>query len=403
MNILVISNLYPPIYEGGYELACEQMVNFLLQRGNNVQVITSDYRKEADLQPLEYVHRVLTWDHKIHNKRYYQRICWLIKRELRARRVYHHWRFFPDIVFAWNCNGIPISFLQYFQRNDIPIICYVFDEWLCHWNDDVWISMKKSISAQPWKQGIKDVIIKRCGLITEKELSFNNLMCCSKFIKGVMAEKFHRPQSISLQPWGIDIEHFTFSPHRKGETTQLLFVGRFCYEKGVHELIEMVIILIKHYKKDITLSLYGFITDEEYYFSLKQQVNDAELSNKIKFFSYVDHEQIKDLYHSHDILIFPSLWAEPFGITILEAMASGIIVIASGTGGSKELIVDHESGFFYNKNTISEGIKVIKTVVEMGESDLCHIREDARKRVESLFDLKQVYSNIERELLKLVH
>jgi glycosyltransferase involved in cell wall biosynthesis len=44
------------------------------------------------------------------------------------------------------------------------------------------------------------------------------------------------------------------------------------------------------------------------------------------------------LYHDHDVLLFPSVWAEPFGLVPLEAMAASCVVVATGTGGSADFL-----------------------------------------------------------------
>ncbi|NCC66085.1 MAG: glycosyltransferase, partial [Spirochaetia bacterium] len=43
MRILIISNLYPPHVLGGYEILCHQVVSYLLDRGHQVHVLTSDH------------------------------------------------------------------------------------------------------------------------------------------------------------------------------------------------------------------------------------------------------------------------------------------------------------------------------------------------------------------------
>src|SRR5437870_5404347 len=55
MKILVISNLYPPHYVGGYELHCEQITEGLRARGHEIQVLTSDYVADESRPDRPYV------------------------------------------------------------------------------------------------------------------------------------------------------------------------------------------------------------------------------------------------------------------------------------------------------------------------------------------------------------
>src|SRR3954471_8860223 len=59
MKILVINNLYPPHYVGGYELHCEQVTEGLRARGHEIQVLTSDFTSDRPDVPQPHVHRAL--------------------------------------------------------------------------------------------------------------------------------------------------------------------------------------------------------------------------------------------------------------------------------------------------------------------------------------------------------
>jgi len=60
---------------------------------------------------------------------------------------------------------------------------------------------------------------------------------------------------------------------------------------------------------------------------------------------WVDQEELPSLYHRGDISLVPSTWIEPFGITAVESMATGIPVIASRIGGLETTTVDGETGY----------------------------------------------------------
>jgi len=49
---------------------------------------------------------------------------------------------------------------------------------------------------------------------------------------------------------------------------------------------------------------------------------------------------LPEIYRAHDIYVFPSVWAEPFSISLLEAMAAGLGVVSTATGGSREILED---------------------------------------------------------------
>jgi glycosyltransferase involved in cell wall biosynthesis len=53
------------------------------------------------------------------------------------------------------------------------------------------------------------------------------------------------------------------------------------------------------------------------------------------------------LLQEFDILLFPSIWVEPFGRIILEGMISGLIVVATAKGGPSEIVVDGKNGLLF--------------------------------------------------------
>jgi glycosyltransferase involved in cell wall biosynthesis len=58
-------------------------------------------------------------------------------------------------------------------------------------------------------------------------------------------------------------------------------------------------------------------------------------------------EKMGELYANADIFLFTSIWQEPFGRVLVEAMASGVVVIGTATGGSGEILLDGKTGLTY--------------------------------------------------------
>jgi len=118
MRILVITNLYPPLYLGGYELKCRLHVEELKRRGHDVLVLTSRWRVEAPLQQ-EGVLRVLDFDpiamgfppadHRLDPVRVgrrWQQLRWAVNHAANkstAARVIED--FEPDVAYVWNLGG----------------------------------------------------------------------------------------------------------------------------------------------------------------------------------------------------------------------------------------------------------------------------------------------------------
>ena len=122
-----------------------------------------------------------------------------------------------------------------------------------------------------------------------------------------------------------------------------VFAGRICHQKGLHELLQAA--------REISLSfpLTGYViigsrdgNDRAYAAQLEHVVqNDKYLRDRCRFVGGKAAHEIRSWYQAADIALVPSVY-EPFGLSAVEAMSAGAVVVASDTGGLRE-IVDHES------------------------------------------------------------
>jgi glycosyltransferase involved in cell wall biosynthesis len=137
-------------------------------------------------------------------------------------------------------------------------------------------------------------------------------------------------QEIDIIYNGIDISEFEpcFEIH---DVLKVLCVSRLIERKGIRFLIEAIGML----KDDkIELVLVGEGNQEE---ELKQLAKDLGVADGVEFRGYVDHDSISDIYKNSDVFVLPSL-NEGMSNALLEAMASGLPVIVTDTGGTSELI-----------------------------------------------------------------
>lgn len=125
----------------------------------------------------------------------------------------------------------------------------------------------------------------------------------------------------------------------QGEKPVVLFVGRLAEKKGVTYLIEAM--------KNIDAKLV-IVGDGPLKNDLMQQA--APQKDKICFMGSRTHEELIKIYASADVFVAPSITAadgdkEGLGLVLLEAMASGLPVIGSNSGGIPEIVHDGENGF----------------------------------------------------------
>lgn len=132
----------------------------------------------------------------------------------------------------------------------------------------------------------------------------------------------------------------------------LLYVGRLTSVKGVHVLIE-AFRDIHHRLPDVRLVITGssfFGGAARTAYEEKLAALAAPIREAIVFTGYLPHEKLRYLYSFVDAVVFPSVWPEPFGLVMLEAMASGTCLIASRVGGVPEVVEHGRNGVLVEPN-----------------------------------------------------
>lgn len=116
----------------------------------------------------------------------------------------------------------------------------------------------------------------------------------------------------------------------------IVFSGRLNEEKGIKEVLEAIrYVKTKNYKLLIVGScFYSMNIKSDFELQLYNLSKEAE--DKIVFTGFVNHHEMPYIYNIADVAVLPSMWEEPAGLTIIEAMACGIPVITTKSGGIVE-------------------------------------------------------------------
>lgn len=118
----------------------------------------------------------------------------------------------------------------------------------------------------------------------------------------------------------------------------ICFVGRICVEKGVLALLEAFEKINDPKVKLLVIGSTEFGNDITSEFESQIQDICIKLGNRVKSTGYIPHEKIWKYYQLCDLAVLPSIWEEPAGLTVLEAMASCLPVITTNAGGIPEYI-----------------------------------------------------------------
>ena len=165
---------------------------------------------------------------------------------------------------------------------------------------------------------------------------------------------------------GIPMDEFTF---RDAPGDYLLFFGRIHPDKGAGEAIEVA------RATGQKLILAGIVQDAEYFRSAVQPFLDGQ---QIRYVGSVGPSQRDALLGGATALLHLIQFEEPFGLSVIEAMATGTPVVAFRRGSMPELIHDGVSGFLVTAGDTDAAKTAVRRVAELN-------RADVRQHVEKHF------------------
>lgn len=177
------------------------------------------------------------------------------------------------------------------------------------------------------------------------------IIAVSEHLKERLIDLGAAPEKIKVIHNGVDP-----AKRSKGSAKRIVFVGALVKQKGV-DLLLNACKLLEEDKREVELYIVGDGPERK---NLERLASKLGLKN-VTFTGYVD--DLDTVFTTESTLVLPSR-EEGFGITILEAMARGIPVIASNTGGIPEIISEGVNGLLFEREDVGQLYRSIVTLLE---------------------------------------
>lgn len=172
----------------------------------------------------------------------------------------------------------------------------------------------------------------------------------------------------------------TFCP-KEGEKSfaPIIFLStsRLTPRKGIHLLIEAFALAVKHATVPIELHLIG---EGEQKALLAARVKELGIEDQVKFFGRVEHSLLPQFYQKAHVFVLPSK-NEGMSNAALEALACGLPLVVSATGGMQELVTDGVNGFFVDPELSAPFAETLVSLAQNQES-LIAFGKESRRRAE---------------------
>ena len=144
---------------------------------------------------------------------------------------------------------------------------------------------------------------------------------------------------VHVIPMGVDLQNRFVPNERQGATGKLLFVGRLIKNKGIDYLIEALPSILKKHPEAV-LRIVGEGQEKE---SITKQISELNLSNNVELIGPVENDSLPELYRSSDVVVFPSIFAEGFGLVLVEALGCECATVVTDLPAMRDIIHDEKS------------------------------------------------------------
>lgn len=341
MRVLTITNWYPPHHFGGYELSCLDVMLRFERRGHEVHVLCGDTRLPGDRPPPDPEHerRVRRTLRLYHDGaqilRPPRREQLAIERHNQAELERAIADVRPDVISVWHLAGASQGLLATIARSGVPVVFAVCDDWLVY-----------AAHIDPWTASFDRSRVRRAiGRLAERVLgvpcalpdvgAMGSFLFVSRATRDAAEERSRWRYPRQAVVWS-GIDRATYPPRGPVEDRpwrwRLVTTGRFDPRKGFDTVIRALPLL----PADATLALWGRGGEAEQA-RLQSLAEELGVAEQVSFGS-LERDELPAAYADADVMVFPSTWAEPFGLVPVEAMACDTPVVATRMGGSAEFL-----------------------------------------------------------------
>jgi len=327
-------NRLPPDDRGGYALGCLRTVEALEARGHDLQILTSS-RRAGQGGAEARVLAQLAGDREL-SPSWQAAFLKELVNQSGFRTACRDFR--PDAVLAFDLTGVSVSLTNLAEDFGLPVIFYVASDWLAGWERDIWYRAWPKLDA-----GFKVLryLSRRFHLRPVSDpLSSSRVIFASRHLEAMARQVGKTWARGAVIPWGIDTVRFSPRNSAGAHPARLLYVGRIWQEKGIDVLIRALGMVNQGRGMGaLSLTIAGNERPSQGFTAyLRELASSCGVLPSVTFAGFVPPTDMPDLYRVHDIFVFPSGVVEPLSLPVLEAMACGLGVVSTATGGNAEFL-----------------------------------------------------------------
>ena len=353
MKVLYISNNYPPEILGGAELIAHRHLKCLFEQGfdcevfagcfaNNMPAFTlrSDEYQGIKVSRVSLGQEQSSWEYENFRNAKLNNIFEKFLLESR-----------PNIVHFHNLPGLSVDFIEIANSKNIPTVLTVHDHWgYCHRqtltkpNSELCQDISKCYECQPYfldNHHTKQSILGRNEYVKEKINLVDVIISPSQYLAKQYCIAGVALKGVEVISYGVNLADY-YPLKKQTPIRQNLRFGIASYlgkHKGVDKVLDAISMLPKGLNVKFIFAGKGPLEKE-----IKEFIGNHHNGAYVEFVGWIPPENTPRFLQGLDIFICASQWPENQPLSIMEAMASCVAVIATDCGGSPEIVRHGYSG-----------------------------------------------------------
>jgi glycosyltransferase involved in cell wall biosynthesis len=378
MTYLLINYEFPPLGAGA-ATASKNLGAALSRRGNRVVVLTSAYKHLCGVSEEEgmTVIRVPAWRTSIHRSGIVQMSAYILSGSLHAPKIVKGHQVQRIIAFFSIPGGVVARWLEY--RHSIPYALSLRGGDVPGTEPGLWLFYKMLT-------GLRRNIMRHARYVSAPSTGLKQL-----------AEKAD-PFTVQVIPNGVDCEFFKPGPHSEHSTLTLLSVGRLHRQKNVQRMLETLLAIRNQSGLPAIARVIGDGPERK---NLEKFARQHDLQGAVSFEGWLPRSDVAAAYRSATVLVQFSRY-EGMSNTILEALASGLPVVASGIPENRELIEQERNGLLFDPN--EDVSKIAQAIVRLHQNpDLrTQMSTQARQHITAKYSWDHVAATYEDHFQEII-
>jgi|GEM_PF-1254496 len=396
MNIILTTDVFPPDC-GGSGWSTYSLAKSLIKAGHDVEVLsyqrgfTGVGRDEYGGVPVTRVGRNIQADavsRLLEKKRSSLKFESQIKSVLNEKRI--------DLIHAAHHLSAAATY-NVLRKKEIPFVITVRDYWaICLYSTMVYDNkscagcneekLKRCFIEYNKKYGsLRTIILPaiKKEMKRRRELleSADRVVFVSRHVESIIRKNIENINSTVIHN-GVDLPGIKETLKKKGNYTleddYALYIGKIEKYKG-SEVLESI---LKSRKFDLPLVIIGEGNERN------KLIETAEKNNKRSvFLNWISNDDVLNIMNNAKFLLFPSIWEEPLSRVLLEAVSTGLPVVAYKSGGTPEIIEDDRNGFLVSskKDFVRKASKLLTD-----EDRLQRFSRESKKIAAGRFDQQKL-------------